>query len=145
MNANQIVRELVAQAAMEIIVGKTDVPPQEIIDCWDEDKHHLAALPLYPTFASLNFEPLRGQFDQLYERLLELAFKARAVGPLIYYVVLRRQPHNWNTYVTTLLDPDDRILFQTESEAEAETWRWENCDKVVDDDQPPEDLTCSTS
>jgi hypothetical protein len=144
MNANQIVRELVAQAAMEIIVGKTDVHPQEIIDCWDEDKHHLAALPLYPTFASLNFESLLIQFDQLYGQLLQLAMKARDVGPLIYYVVLRIQAHDRNTYVTTLPDPDDKILFQTESENEAETWRWENCDKVGDN-QPPEDLTCSTS
>ncbi len=83
MNANQTVRELAGQATMEILVGKTDVHPQEILDCWNEDKHHLAALPLYPTFASLNFEPLLAQFDQLYEQLLQLAMKARAVGPMI--------------------------------------------------------------
>ena len=143
MNANQIVRELAGQAAMGIIVGKTDVDPQEILDCWAEDKHHPEALPLHPTFASLNFEPLQDQFDQLYSELVELAFKARAVGPLIYYVVLRIQAYGRNTYITANPEPDDRILFQTESENEAETWRWENCDKIVDN-QPPEDLTCST-
>jgi hypothetical protein len=142
MNAHQIVRELAAHTAMGIIVGKTDVDPQEILDCWAEDKHHPEALPLHPTFASLNFEPLLDQFDQLYSELVELAFKARAVGPLIYYVTFCAQ--NMNTYVTTLPQPDEVILFQTESENEADTWRWENCGKP-DDNQPPGDLTCSTS
>ena len=136
MNANQIVRELAAHTAMGIIVGKTDVDPQEILDCWAEDKHHPEALPLHPTFASLNFEPLQDQFQQLYSELVELAFKARAVGPMIYYVTFQAQ--NKNTYVTTLPQPDEVILFQTESENEAETWRWENCDKVVDNQTPGE-------
>jgi hypothetical protein len=126
MNAHQTVKELTAHTAMEIIVGKTDVHPQEILDCWAEDKHHLAALPLYPMFASLDFEALLYQFDQLYEQLLQLAMKARAVGPMIYYVTFQAQ--NKNTYVTTLPQPDEVILFQTESENEAETWRWENCE-----------------
>lgn len=142
MNANQTVRELTAQAAMEVIVGKTDVPAQEILDCWAEDKHHLAALPLYRMFASLDFDALLKQFAQLYKQLLLLACEARAAGPLIYYVVGGTQLNN--TYGTTSPEINDKILFQTESEAEAETWRWENCDKVVDK-QPPEDLTCSTS
>ena len=136
MNAHQIVRELAAHTAMGIIVGKTDVDPQEILDCWAEDKHHPEALPLHPTFASLNFEPLQDQFDQLYSELVELAFKARAVGPLIYYVTFHAQ--NRNTYVTTLPQPNDRILFQTESEDEADTWRWKNCDKIDDNQTPGE-------
>ena len=78
MNTNQIVRELVAHTAMEIIVGKTDVDLHEILDCWAEDKHHLAALPLYPMFASLDFDALLKQFAQLYKQLLLLACEAKS-------------------------------------------------------------------
>lgn len=129
MNAHQTVRESTAQAAMEVIVGKTDVPTQEILDCWAEDKHHLAALPLYPMFASLDFDALTRQHEWVYQMLLRLAVKIQAAGPLLYFVVL---PLDRDTaQVTTLPQPDDMILFQTESEAEAETWRRENCEKVV--------------
>lgn len=125
-NTNRIVKELVAHTAMEIIVGKTDVNPQEILDCWAEDKHHPATLPLYPTFASLNFEPLLNQFAQLYKQLLLLAREARVAGPLIYYVV--GEPQLDNSYLTTFPELEDKILFQSESAIEADTWRWENCE-----------------
>ena len=136
MNTNQIVRELAVHTAMEIIVGKTDVDPHEILDCWNEDKHHPAVLPLYPTFASRNFKPLLIQFARLYDQLLLLACEARVAGPLIYHVVRGTQLNN--SYITTFPELNDKILFQTESEAEAKTWIWENCDKIDDNQAPGE-------
>jgi hypothetical protein len=60
----------------------------------------------------------------------------------VYYVVLAAE--DGSIRVTTQPEPDDQTLFITRSPAEA--WAWPNKPRSKpNSNQPPEDLTCSTS